>query len=257
MPTIFVNPVVLPTPASGQPINVIRYTGEGNVPRNIRRHRANNLDTMRRFGTPIIVKHMYNDRDRKEGRAVPSPNLSSVYGQTRHDDPLSHGIGFVGAENGVMITSSDEWYDTTGRDLTIKTGALPGANWAPAPKYRGFGPSYLTYGILPDVSEDVFKLTETGVLIRTQTARVQMGWYPEVNDNDLLVIVQIDEAERVVDSYERFQLKMTTPASMRGLDRKGRKEYTEDFGNRHITDQSFEMTLIPQTDKLYDVEIDR
>jgi hypothetical protein len=257
MPTIYVNPLP-PAPVRGQPSNVIRYVGANSVPRDIRRHRANNLDTMRAYGTPVVLKKMYTDRDRRLGGAVPSPNYSSVYGQVRHDDPLSHGVGFVGAKDGVMIESIDEWYDTTGRDLRILTqDTSPGTGWAKAPLYRGFGPGYLTYAILPDVAEDVFKLTDAGVLIRSQTAQAQMGWYPEVNDNDLLIIVEIDEAERVIDARERFQLKMTTPISMRGIDRLGRREANEDFGNRHITDQQFEMTLIPETDKLYDVEWDR
>lgn len=237
---------------------VMNFTGDSRVPRDIRRHRANNLEMMRAYGTPVIFKKMYNDADRKAGIAVRSPNYSSAYDQTRHDDPLSHGVGFVGADNGQIITSSDEWYDTTGRNLTIEqTPTSPGPGWANAPTYRGFGPGYLTYAILPDAAEDVFKLTETGALIRTQTAQVQMGWYPEVNDNDLLVVVEIDRFNRVVQDHERYQLKMTNPLSVRGRDRLGRREYTEDFGNRYITDQQFEMTLIPPTDQLYNVEIDR
>lgn len=235
--------------------NVIRYIGEANVPRNIRQQRANNLDTMRRFGAPVVVKHMYTDRDVQEGNAVASPNFSSIYKQTRKDDPLSHGIGFVGAESGVMITSANEWISPTGTLVTSAT--QPGVGYTPAPKYRGYGPGYLTYVIMPDVAEDVFKLNEAGVLIRIQTAMAQMGWFPEVNDNDLLITCQVDETESVVQTYERYLLKMTNPASMRGLDRKGRRERTEDFGNRHVTDQSFEMTLIPKHDKLYDVEVDR
>lgn len=238
--------------------NVIRYLGAENVPRNIRRQRANNLDTMRRFGTPVLLKRMLTDRDRRDGKAIPSPNYSSIYGQVRHDDPLSHGIGFVGAEDGVMIASPDEWYDKTGSNLAIvKSETSPGANWLPAPMYRGFGPGFLTYAILPDVAEDVFRLNEAGVLIRSQTALAQMGWFPEANDNDLLIIVEINETEQILKTYERYQLKMTSPASMRGLDRKGRKERNEDFGNRHVTDQTFEMTLVPESDALYKVEWDR
>lgn len=238
--------------------NVIRYLGEPNVPRDVRRHRANNLDTMRRFGQPVILKHMYTDRDRVEGNAVASPNFSSIYEQTRHNDPLSHGIGFVGAKDGQMILSDDEWYDTTGRDLTIrKQSSSPGVEWAKAPKYRGFGPSYLTYVILPDTAEDFFKINETGVLIQIQTATVQMGWYPEVNDNDLLITVELDRAENVVDTGERYQLKMTNPVSMRGRDNYGRRERTTDYNNRHVTDQNFQMTRIPENDELYKVEVDR
>jgi hypothetical protein len=44
---------------------------------------------------------------------------------------------------------------------------------------------------------------------------------------------------------------------MRGLDRRGRKEYGESFGNSHVINQTFEMALIPTNDVLYEVEVDR
>jgi hypothetical protein len=110
---------------------------------------------------------------------------------------------------------------------------------------------------MPDVAEDVFKLNEAGVLIRVQTAQAQMGWFPEMADNDLLITCRIDRGENVIETKERYLLKMTNPVSIRGFDRLGAREYTEDFGNRHVTDQFFEMTLIPKNDELYNVETDR
>lgn len=231
--------------------NVIRYKGEPVVPRDILRQRANNLETLRRFGSPVVVKHMYNDRDRQDKIAEPSPNFSSVYGQTRNHDPISHGVGLVSVEK-----SKDEWISPDGKTI-VQSLTSPGTGYIQAPKYRGYGPGYLIYAILPDVSEDIFKLSETGALIRVQTAEVQMGWYPDVNDNDLLITCRIDRAERVIETFERYLLKQTSPSSMRGQDRLGRREYGEDFGNRHITDQSFQMTLLPKHDTLYNVEIDR
>lgn len=247
---IFVDPISPEeTPAEQVGRNAIRYVGEPNIPRSIRRQRKNNLDTMRRFGTPVIVKHMYNADDVIAGIAQPSPNFSSTYGQARHNDPISHGVGFVSTE-----VADNEWIRTDG---TLYIGNSPPTGAVRAPKYRGYGPGFLIYAILPDVAQDVFKLTETGALIKVQQAQVQMGWFPEVNDNDLLIVCQINRAEQVVATHERYLLKMTNPASMRGLDRSGRRESTEDFGNRYITDQSFEMTLIPANDELYNVEVDR
>jgi hypothetical protein len=234
----------------GQPINVIRYIGDQNIPRDIKQHRGNNLDAMRRFGAPVIIKHMYISTDVDEGVAIPSPNFDDVYGQTRKGDPISHGIGFVSAE-----TSPDEWVSPEG--LLVTSPTSPGAGYTPAPKYRGYGPGYLTYVIMPDVATDVFKLNEVGALIKIQTAMAQMGWFPEVNDNDLIISVTIDQSERVIDTHERYLAKMTNPVSMRGLDRKGRRERSEDFGNRHVVDQNFEMTLLPAKDTLYSVETDR
>lgn len=234
------------------PINAIRYIGEPNIPRDIKQHRGNNLDTLRRFGSPVIVKHMYNSTDVDAGIAQPSPNFESVYGQTRHDDPISHGIGFVSVE-----LSEDEWVTPNGLLHPTRTTESPGAGYTRAPKYRGYAEGYLVYAILPDVAQDVFKLNEVGALIRVQEAQVQMGWYPEVGDNDLLITCTIDQAEQVIETHERYLAKMTNPVSMRGLDRKGRRERTEDFGNRHVIDQWFEMTLIPAKDELYKVETDR
>jgi hypothetical protein len=243
--------ITMVSPPIGVIQNVIRYYGEASVPRNIRRQRRNNLDTMRRFGSPIIVKHMYNDEDVRVNKAIESPNFSSVYGQTRHDDPLSHGVGFVGLDE-----AETEWVSPDG-DLIVDSPNSPGPGYTKAPKYRGYGPGYLTYAILPDVSQDIFKLTEAGALIRSQQAQVQMGWFPQVNDNDLIVVCTVDNAMNVTATHERYQAKQTNPVSMRGLDRKGRKERDEDFGNRHVIDQNFEMTLVPNNDVIYNVEMDR
>jgi hypothetical protein len=231
--------------------NVIRYYGDMNVPGDVRRRRKLNLESMRRVGTPVIVKRMYTDRDVQEGLAIPSPNFDNVYKQTRHDDPLSFGVGYVSIE-----LSEDEWYHLrTGK--IVQQSSSPGNDWLRAPKYRGFGPGYLTYVIEPDVAEDVYKHTEAGVFIKTQSATAQAPWFPEMNDNDLLINVILDRSENIVDTKERFQLKMTNPVSIRGLDRRGRREYTEDGGNRYVVQQNFEMTLIPKHDILYDVDVDR
>lgn len=238
-------------------INVMEYFGESNVPRDVWRRRKSNMDAMKRFGSPVIIKHMYNDEDVQEGRAVRSPNFDDDYGQTRNRDPLSHGAGFVGAVDGQMILSSNEWYRSDGTGGIIKSTTQPAEDYLLAPKYRGYGPGHLTYVIMPDVSEDVFKMSEGGVLIRTQQARVQMGWYPEANDNDLLITCQVDRAYNVVKTFERYELKQTNPVSIRGLDRKGRREYTEDFGNRHVVQQEFEMSLIPKHNELMNVDVDR
>src|SRR5690242_8620263 len=110
--TVFVDPIPTLDPgdnAGDALTNVIRYYGESSVPGDIRRQRKNNLETMRRFGTPVILKHMYNDQDVQAGIAKESPNFSSVYGQTRHDDPISHGVGFVSVE-----TQPGEWVSPQG-----------------------------------------------------------------------------------------------------------------------------------------------
>jgi hypothetical protein len=194
---------------------------------------------------------MYNDQDFNEGEALRSPSLVSAYGQPRHDDPLSYGVGFVGPE-----FSPNEWYNTNTGEL-VEALVNPGAGWIQAPLYRGFGPGYLTWIIEPDVAEDMFKLTDQGVLIKTQTATAQTPWYPEMNDNDLLTNVIINSKHEVLETQERYQLKMTSPVSIRGHQRHGRREYTEDGGNRFVISQNFQMSLIPRSDVLYKVPMDR
>lgn len=257
MPDIFLDPIdppISPVPLGSVglgPINIMSYLGEGWVPQDVRRRRRQNLETMRRLGTPVVVKHMYTDRDVKLNQARRSPSMDTVYDQVRHDDPMSYGIGFVGLED-----SSDEWVDLQTGEIIISS-TDPGAGYLRAPMYRGFGPGYLTWIIEPDIAEDVFKLTEAGVMIQTQTATAQAPWYPEINDNDLLINVIIGRDGRIVASQERYSAKMTNPVSMRGHQRHGRREGSEDGGNRFMIGQQFEMTLIPQTDILYEVPVDR
>lgn len=228
-----------------------RYVGEANVPQDIKRLRRQVYDVMRQMGSPVLVKHMWNARDAREGVAERSTNFDTAYGQTRHRDPLSHGVGFVSVEK-----SADEWIMPDG---TLEKGAAqPHAEAVLAPKYRGFGPGYLLFMIQPDVAEDLFKLGETGALIKVQQAQAQAPWFPEINDNDLIVNVEIDGSGTILETYERYQAKMTHPVSIRGYgDRRGRREYTEDGGSRYVVNQSFEMSLVPDDNALYAVETDR
>lgn len=230
---------------------VARYVGAQNVPQDVKRRRRQVYDAMRRFGTPVIVKHMYTDEDAELGIAERSPNWQDPYGQVRNEDPLSFGIGYVSVEK-----SSDEWLHPTTGETTVSV-VSPGVNYVQAPRHRGFAEGYLTYVTQPDAAEDVFKLTPGGALIKVQTATVQAPWYPEINDNDLIINVVLDRQGNVVQTLERYQAKMTNPVSMRGLDRRGRRETTEDGGNRFVINQNFEMTLIPTTNILQKVPTDR
>lgn len=264
MADVFLDPIVpVVTPVAGPlaaygPINVMKYVGEGYVPSDVKRRRTYNLETMRRLGTPVLIKHMLNDQDARLGVAKKSPGMDSTYGQPRHDDPLSFGAGYVSVQD-----SPDEWYHM-GTGAIVRSSASPGTDFVRAPLYRGFGVGYLTYIIEPDIAEDFFKLTETGALIQTQTATAQAPWFPEVSDNDLIINVELDRAGNIVAAYERYQAKMSSPISIRGHQRRGLKEdrggkasQIGDGGNRFAVGSQFEMTLIPQLDVLYKVEIDR
>lgn len=227
---------------------VQRYVGEQNVPHDIKVTRKASFEVMRRMGTPVVIKHMYNDEDVQAGVAEPSPNFSSVYKQTRPKDPLSHGNGFVSVEK-----SDFEWIDTTTSKVVTKR---PNATAPKAPRYRGFGPGYLTYIIEPDVTEDWYKHSQEGVFTRVQSARVQAPWWPEVHDGDLVVQVTLDDGGNLLETGARYQAKMSTPNSIRGVDRRGRQEFNS-YPNRHVVNQQFEMSRLPDNHPLMEVEIDR
>jgi hypothetical protein len=244
--------------------NVIRYLGDSGLPQDILRRRRLSLETMRRMGTPVLIKHLFTIQDVEKGIAEPSVGLDTIYDQPIHDDQLSYGTGYVSVEQ----VPRGEWIkpatETEVAELIITEKPEP--EWIKAPLYRGYGPGYLTYAILPDAPEDVYKLTEEGALIRTQQARLQLPWYPQVGDNDLLIVCEIDSAEQIVNTFERYQLKQVYPITMRGSaalqrDKLGRREKDTGNltagGNRHLVGQQCEANKVPETDPLYNVEVDR
>jgi hypothetical protein len=223
------------------------------VPWDISHARRSNLEVMRRMGTPVLLKHHYNIQDVENGVAQESPTMDDIYKQSTYaTDELSYGVGYVSVE-----TQDGEWYDPRTGQLYI-SHTIPQAGFLPAPKYRGYGPGYLTYAILPDRPEDAWKLTQQGTLIRQQTAKVQMGWWPTVGDNDLLIVVSLDSSGQVAETYERYQLKQVSPITMRGLDRGGHRESdTTAGGNRYWIGQEMESAKMPPNDVVYQVECDR
>lgn len=242
MPTSLIKPIYK---------NVIRYKGDVAVPHDVMRRRRQTMETMRRMGTPVLLKHKFNIDDVSEEKAQISPRFDTVYGQGSHDDPISNGVGFVSVE-----TSRGEWIDPATGGIVITDN--PTQTLLPAPTYRGYGPGYLTYVILPDAPEDIYKTSEEGALIKIQQARVQLPWWPLMGDNDIMIVVELDESENVINSFERYELKQVQPISMRGRDRHGRREVEAlSAGNRHFVGQYCEATKVPETDVIYKVEVDR
>lgn len=242
--------LVTPNEPGSDLFRVAKYVGEHSVPGDIARLRRSVHEVMRRMGQPVIVKHMWNDLDVGRGLAKRSANFQDAYGQVRNADPHSHGIGFVSVEN-----STDEWIAPDGDIVTADT--QPANTYIPAPKYRGFGPGFLTYLIEPDVAEDFFKLDTAGALHKLQQQTVQAPWFPEINDNDLIINITLNARGNVIALGDRYTAKMTNPISIRGLDRRGRQEYSGDNGNRHVVNQNFEMSRIPEGNILHNVETDR
>lgn len=232
---------------------VHHYFGTPESPRDVRQYRASVAETLRALGSPVMVKHKYNADDVEKVVAVESPNRSTTFGQTRRNDPISHGVGFVSVEE-----QDDEWIGPDADEVVVSETS-PGEGWVNAPRYRGYGPGYLLYLIEPDRAEDLFKLSEGGAIIRVQEAQALAPWYPEINDNDLIINVEFDRAGNVVATHERYEAKMVSPIAMRGYDRRGGREHQGVLGNRFVVGQNFEMAFVPktQTEEIYQVEVDR
>src|SRR3954452_21729135 len=131
-----------------------KNVGKAWVPQDVRRRRRDVENIMRRMGTPMLHKPRYNDLDFQHGIVEKSPVYDDIYEQTRNRDPFSHGVGYVSPEK-----SDNEWYNPNGDGSIVVSTTSPGAGWLQAPKYRGYGPSTLTYIIEPDRATDFFKAT--------------------------------------------------------------------------------------------------
>lgn len=231
--------------------HVAKYIGERNVPHDIANDRRYVYELLRRMGTPVLFKKMLNEEDTYDGTVTTSENFDEVYGQTRNRDPLSHGIGFVSTER-----STDEWIDPSTNQII--TGIEDTEGLTKAPKYRGFGPGMLIYIIEPDAAVDFFKHTPQGVFMKVQTATAIAPWWPDINDNDLLIHVELDRSGYIIGTGERYQAKMTNPVSIRGArERRGRHEYSGDFGSRYVINTTFQMVLLPRNHEFQRVETDR
>jgi len=231
-----------------------RFLGDPSTPREIQYQRRSTGEALRYLGTPVLVKRMYTAEDMANGLALDTA-LDSRYQQARYAcDLLSHGVGYVSVE-----TQSGEWYDPLTENVYIAP-ENPHESYLPAPTYRGYGPGIITYAIFSDRPEDQWKLTEAGAMIRTQTAMIQLPWWPQVGDNDVIVMVTLDQNGRIKDTQERYQLKQVSPVTMHGIDRLGRRETLATANNnRFWVGQSAELVKVPDraNDQIYRIEVDR
>jgi hypothetical protein len=235
--------------------DVRTYLGDPDVPASIKRLRLNSSQAFNRVGTPVLLKKAYNIQDVENGVAQPVQSFDSVYDDTTYaTDYLSYGRGFSSID-----TQDGEWIEQATGQLIISPTIPADTGYVPAPIYRGYGPGFLTYAVLPDRPEDAWKLTEQGALIRMQTAMVQLPWWPQMDDNDILITVSLWPNGTIAETYERYELKQVTPITMRGMDRRGLREFQgpDAGGNRFWINQQAEMVKIPDNDIRYSVETDR
>lgn len=231
-----------------------KNVGPPNTPQEIKRLRREGMDMCRRLGQPVVWRHQFNNDDILTGYSLVLEGTAPVtipvvkcpacydalYEQVRNDCPVCFSVGFVSEE-----TDPTKWINTSGRIVDSDPGT--GVN---APVYGGYGPSVLTWIMEPDISVDVFRINQQGVLVKTQNAQGYAPWYPLMGDNDLVINVTLeDNGYDVNSSSERYQLKMVQPVTIRGWGKKTR-------GGEHQVAQSFEMARIPENNVLFNVPID-
>jgi hypothetical protein len=250
-----------------------KYIGEPGIPKQVARRRRWVYDAFRRVGTPFLWKHKYSPVDVQLGIAQASPAFSDIYGRSGRFDTISHGVSFVS-----QAISPNEYYDAEGNIQQFATN--PGAGWTPAPLYRGYGPGWIVYCIQPDSPLDYLKVDASGSIMRVMQPQIICPWFPIMNDGDLLVSIDMDNGGNIVQAHERYECRSMQPITVRGNDKKGRRDrgvarriptgnddgsspgagatpvYTP-TGNAYVLNQISAENRLPYGHTAYDVEIDR
>jgi hypothetical protein len=231
-----------------------KQVGPPNTPQEIKRLRRENMDMCRRLGQPVVWRHQFNNDDLLSNYTLTLEGVEptaiavkkcpacydTLYEQVRNDCPVCFSVGFVSEED-----DPTKWINTSGRIVTSDPGT--GVN---APLYGGYGPSVLTWMMEPDISVDVFRINQQGVLVKTQNAQGYAPWYPFMGDNDLIInVTLLNNGSEIDSSNERYQLKMVQPVTVRGWGKRTR-------GDEHQVAQSFEMSRVPENNILFQVPSD-
>lgn len=219
--------------------------GPPNTPQEVVRRRKQNMEICRKLGQPVIFRHMWNADDVNAGLAKKCPACyDNAYDQARNDCPVCFGFGFVSVEN-----------DPSGQYFIDQYGQIilgdPGTH-VHAPRYGGFDKPWLTWIIEPDVAVDLFRINEQGVMIQTYDATGVAPWYPKLGDNDLCINVTLDPGGyNILDTHERFQLKMVQQVTLRGF---GRRDAA--ISQPHLISQTFQMARTPENITTEQVPVD-
>lgn len=231
-----------------------KAVGGRRTPQEVKRLRREVMDFCRKLGQAVVLKHQWNNEDVRNGVAKRCPAcFDDAYGQVRNDCPVCFSVGFVSVE------------DDNITNLYVEDGGLVDqvhqVNEVRAPKYGGYGPGYITWMIEPDTPVDIFTINEQGVMVQTQSAQGVAPWFPDLHDNDLAINVDLTDNLKIEEvnifgdgtinrTYERYQLKLTNPITLRGFGIRARQQ---DFQ----VQQTFEMAHVPKDNILYRVPLDR
>jgi hypothetical protein len=242
-------------------ILTVREVGPPVTPQEIKRLRRENMDLCRKMGQPVVYRHMWNEDDEEDGVAERCPACyDPAYDQSRDDCPVCFGFTFVSHEKAVnpnlYVTPDGLLADVApGWDPDVDPPVAAPEGYVRAPRYGGFAESVLTWLVEPDVAVDVFRVMDTGTMVRTYEAVGVAPWFPGLADNDLCVEVELAPNDySIVDSGDRFQLKMVQPITVRGFGKRGRPPGSR--GKAFRVAQSFQMSRAPNNTNLYSVPLD-
>ncbi len=223
--------------------------GPPSTPQEVKRLRREAMDMSRRMGQPTIVRHLWGIADVEAGKAKKCPAcFDDVYEQSRGDCPVCYGFGFVSVEDNPL----DLWI-VPGDGVVVESDT-PGTDWVKAPRYGGFDKPYLTWLVEPDIAVDVFRLSQSGFLVKQFDATGYAPWTPTLGDNDLCVNVTLQSnGYTIIDTLDRFQLKQVEQVTIRGF---GKLHHAQMNGQPFLVAQTFQMNKAPENLHIHDVPVD-
>ncbi len=206
----------------------LRNVGSPNTPQEIKSLRRSVGDLLRAYGQPVVHMHIYNARDVENGVAKACPKcFDNDLKSARGNCTVCYGVGFVSKDDHL-----DKWIEEDLSIVDYNTGI-------PAPLFGGFAEPVLTWVVEPDVSLDVFKVNEQGVLVRTQQAASVAYFEPYMGDNDLMINVDLAQNGYTINNVgDRYELKAVQQNTIRG---QGARTGNPIFN----VNQTFEMDLLP------------
>lgn len=227
---------VIPQAIGGNRPHIVnmRDVGPPSTPQEIKRLRRQVGDMLRRYGQPVIHRHMYTLDDVDKGIAKKCPScFDDAYSQVRNNCPVCYSVGFVSVED-----DPEQYLDDEGNYTYERTSIV-------APKYGGFASPTLTLVMQPDVPIDLFKIGDRGVLTRVENAKAFSYFLPTFADNDILIAVDVGlDGYSIKNIIDYYQAKQASPRTIRGWGKKSKDK------KRFVVSQEFEMALIPPNNVL-------
>lgn len=222
---------------SGTHVVNMKDVGPPSTPQEIKRHRRQVGDMLRRYGQPIIHRHRYTLDDLEKGVAKHCPAcFDDAYSQTRNDCPVCYSVGLVSVDD-----DPERYIDDYGNMTSIETDMH-------APLYGGFARPSLTLMMQPDVAIDLFKIGDRGVLTRVEDSKAYTYFQPEFADNDILITVLIaQDGYSIKEILDHYEAKITNNMTIRGWGKRVRDQ------NMFTIGQEFEMVLVPPNNVLHNV----